>query len=73
VTVQARAADNPADFASGMGSVTAWCGPFSASPASLSGCAFLNNHRYLQLDVKLNTTIDGVRPVVSDVKVIWSY
>jgi hypothetical protein len=39
----------------------------------LSGCAFLNNHRYLQLDVKLSTTIDGVRPTVSGVKVFWSY
>ncbi len=71
VTVQARAADNPADFAGG--TATAWCGPFSTSPASLGGCAFVNGHRYLQLDVKLNTTIDGVRPTVSDIKVFWSY
>jgi hypothetical protein len=71
VSVQARAADNPAQFAAG--TATAWCGPFTTSPASLAGCAFLNNHRYLQLDVKLSTTIDGVRPTVSDVKVFWSY
>ena len=72
VTVQARAADNQADFAAGL--ATAWCGPFTVSPAVFHpACAFLDDHRWLQLDVKLNTTVDGVRPSVSDVKVFWSY
>jgi hypothetical protein len=71
VEVQARAADAQADFAAGR--ATAWCGPFSASPAALAGCPSLSGHRWLQLDVRLSTTADGVRPAVSDVKVYWSY
>ena len=31
------------------------------------------NHRWLQADVKLGTTVDGVKPSVSDVKMFWSY
>src|SRR5205823_5628369 len=73
VTIQARAADNEAAFGAGLG--TAWCGPFSApSPSSgvntqpFAGCPFLDHHRWLQIDIKLATTANGVRPSVSDVK-----
>ena len=78
VSVQVRAADNEAAF--GAGQATQWCGPFNtpvpsngANTQPLSGCSYLNNHRWLQLDVKLGTTTNGVRPTVSDIKAFWSY
>jgi hypothetical protein len=72
VSVQIRAADHEADFAAG--TATAWCGPFTASPGVLQpACAVLNGHRWVQVDVKLSTTANGVKPTVSDVKVAWSY
>jgi streptogramin lyase len=71
LSVEFRAADTEAGFAGG--TATAWCGPFTTSPASLTGCAQLVGHRWLQADVKLNTTTDGVRPSFSDLKVFWSH
>ncbi len=72
VSLRARAADTMAGFASG--GATVWCGPLSSSPAQFQpGCEILNGHRWLQVDVKLNTQVDGVRPTVTDVKVFWSY
>ena len=78
VTIQVRAADSEAAFGAGL--ATAWCGPFntpvpSSGPntQSLAGCPFLNGHRWLQFDVKLGTTIDGMRPSASDFKAYWSY
>lgn len=72
VTVRVRAADNQADFAAN--AATQWCGPFAHSPGTFQpGCEFLNGHRWLQVDLKLDTQTDGVRPTVTDVKVFWSY
>jgi hypothetical protein len=73
ITIQVRAADTEAAF--GAGTATQWCGPFAgtAMTASLSACSYLNGHRWLEMDVKLATTIDGVRPTLSDIKAFWSY
>jgi streptogramin lyase len=78
VSIQVRAASSEADFGAGL--ATAWCGPFltpvpssGANSQSLAGCPWLNGHRWLQFDVRLGTTIDGVRPSVSDIKAFWSY
>ncbi|MSP62264.1 MAG: hypothetical protein EXR72_18425 [Myxococcales bacterium] len=71
VQVRARASDDQAGFSNG--GATQWCGPFPNSPAALANCAFLHNHRWAQVEVKLATTMDGVKPVVSGVKVFWSY
>ena len=72
VLVSVRAANNQADFAAG--NATAWCGPFTQSPGVFQPqCPYLNGHRWLQVDVKLDTQTDGVRPSVTDVKVFWSY
>ena len=73
VTINARAADSEAQFAAGQ--ATQYCGPFdgAAMSASFAACGFLGGHRWLQLDVKLATTINGVKPSVSDVRVFWSY
>jgi hypothetical protein len=76
VTVQVRAADAETGFADG--TATAWCGPFNSTTGTNTAafqpaCAFLNGHRWVQVDVKLNTTSNGVRPSVSDVQVFWSY
>ncbi|MBN1773630.1 MAG: PQQ-binding-like beta-propeller repeat protein [Deltaproteobacteria bacterium] len=49
------------------------CGPFTTSPADLTACPWLAGHRWLRLDIRLTTIRDGVRPVVHDVRVYWSY
>jgi hypothetical protein len=71
VSVRVRGADDQAGF--GNGNATQWCGPFTMSPASFGNCAFLNNKRWAQVEVKLSTTQDGVKPQVSGVKLFWSY
>ncbi|MGC4120406.1 MAG: MopE-related protein [Myxococcales bacterium] len=71
VTVQFRAADSEAGFAGGQ--ATAWCGPFSTSPSSFAACPQLNGHRWIQADVRLDTTQDGVRPSFSDLKLFWAH
>ncbi|MFZ5469118.1 MAG: MopE-related protein [Myxococcota bacterium] len=71
VDVSVRSADTEAAF--GAGQATAWC-PVTASGTPLNpACSFLNGHRWLQVDITLGTTSDGVKPSVSDVKVFWSY
>ncbi|HEY3452289.1 MAG TPA: MopE-related protein [Myxococcales bacterium] len=71
VTVQFRSADSAAGFAGGQ--ATAWCGPFPASPAAFAGCPQLNGHRFMQADVKLDTTQDGVKPSFSNLKLFWAH
>jgi hypothetical protein len=70
-TVQFRAADSEAGFNSG--TATPWCGPFAASPGAFATCPFLNGHRWMQADVKLSTTQDGLRPTFSDLKLFWAH
>jgi streptogramin lyase len=67
VEVSVRASDSPTDFS---GSVV--CGPFTSSPADLSGCG-LGRHRYLQLDVVLRSRRTGARPIVYRVDARWAY
>jgi streptogramin lyase len=67
VEVTVRASDDPLDFT---GSVV--CGPFTSTPADLTGCA-LGRHRYLQLDVVLRSTRSGARPIVYRVDARWAY
>ncbi len=67
VEVTVRASDSPTDFS---GSTV--CGPFTSSPADLTGCA-LGRHRYLQLDVVLRSTRSGARPIVYSVDATWAY
>jgi len=49
------------------------CGPYTSSPADLLSCPQIQCHRWLQLDVRLTTTMDGVRPVVHEINAYWSY
>ena len=70
VTVTAAAADTEAGLTTAPSTP---CGPFSATPGDLLSCAQLHCHRWLQLDVALSTTMDGVRPVVHSIDVFWSY
>jgi len=70
VTVLAVAADTEAQLTTAPSTP---CGPFSAPPGDLLSCSELHCHRWLKLDVALSTMRDGVRPVVHDVRVFWSY
>ncbi|GAB4206669.1 MAG: hypothetical protein OHK0013_23580 [Sandaracinaceae bacterium] len=67
VEVSVRASDSPTDFS---GSVV--CGPYTSSPADISGCG-LGRHRYLQLDVVLRSRRSGARPIVYRVDARWAY
>ncbi len=69
VEVQVRAAKTAGELQT---NPTQWCGPFTKSPADLTGCPFLNGNRWLQVDFRLWTTQNGVKPSVSDVQVNWS-
>jgi len=51
---------------------TQWCGIFTTSPVDLTQCSFLNGHRWLQIEVKLSTKKDGVKPSISNIKVYWA-
>jgi streptogramin lyase len=67
VEVSVRASDDPTDFS---GSVV--CGPYTSTPADISGCG-LGRHRYLQLDVVLRSRRSGSRPIVYRVDARWAY
>jgi hypothetical protein len=67
VEVTVRASDDPLDFTRSV-----VCGPFTSTPADLTGCA-LGRHRYLQLDVVLRSTRSGARPIVYRVDARWAY
>jgi sugar lactone lactonase YvrE len=69
VEVQVRAAKTAGELQT---NPTQWCGPFNKSPADLTTCPFLNGNRWLQVDVRLWTQQNGVKPSVSDVVVNWS-
>ncbi|MGC8928732.1 MAG: hypothetical protein ACP5QK_12535, partial [Myxococcota bacterium] len=69
VEVQVRAAKTAGELQT---NPTQWCGPFTKSPADLRTCPFLNGNRWLQVDFRLWTTQNGVKPSVSDVVVNWS-
>ena len=70
VEVTAVAADSEALLAT---APTEVCGPFTTSPGDLLSCSQLHCHRWMQLDFRLTTTRDEVRPVVHDVALYWSY
>jgi hypothetical protein len=64
-----------ADTRAGLGSapVCGGAGMFTASPADISGCAGIGDHRWLRVEVILTTTMTGVRPVVRAVDAAWAY
>ena len=68
ITVEARASNNANDF-----SASQVCGPFAASPGMLDACPFLNDNRYLQVEVTLSTNQAGARPILYAVRAYWAY
>ncbi|HOX42533.1 MAG TPA: MopE-related protein [Myxococcota bacterium] len=69
VRVTVKSADTEAGLVT---APSALCGPFATSPADFSGCADLQGHRWLSMDVVLSTTQDGVRPSFRNPHVFWS-
>ena len=69
VEVTVRSADEIASLDSGTS-----CGPFSMSPADLSGCpADLHRHRYLRFDARLFRTSGSLRPTLTGARASWAY
>ncbi len=69
IELRTRSADSAGELQT---NPTQWCGPFNTSPVDLSTCPFLNGHRWLQVEVKLSTKKDGVKPSLSNIKVYWA-
>ena len=70
ISVTAVAADTEARLATDPSEP---CGPFFDSPGDLLSCDDLQCHRWLLLDLALETKRDGVKPVVHDLSVYWYY
>ncbi|MDX2089579.1 MAG: MopE-related protein [Kofleriaceae bacterium] len=64
-----------ADTRAALTTAAACGGPtmFTSSPADISGCPGIAQHRWLRVEVVLSTSMTGVRPVVSAVDAAWAY
>ncbi|MBX3274101.1 MAG: hypothetical protein KF729_27795 [Sandaracinaceae bacterium] len=68
IEITARTADTVAGLPTGVA-----CGPFTASPADLSGCpAGFQNHRFLSVSARLTAT-GTERPILHSVTASWAY
>ena len=49
------------------------CGPLTSSPVDLvSSCGEIHGHRWLSMDFRLTTLVDGTRPSLNRVELSWS-
>jgi hypothetical protein len=71
VRVEVRTASTQAGLATAP--VCGGGGMFVGSPADISGCPGIADHRWLRVEVILTTTATGVRPVVRAVDAAWAY